>query len=227
MLTVIRIRLARRKAFKQLKSGDYDQAIESLKELLELDPQEQYERYLGMAYMGAGRYKESERRLKNIIKQYGEYYPRVRALADLYFVWRKREKAHRYYQQALEMSEGTAEKLITERIRHTESEEAFEAVPKAEQAYRDGTVAFGESDFDTALARFREATQLDPTHVLAWNNLGAVLMNGFKDYDGAEQAFKTAMDYEPLQMLRDNLQRLELSRNRERKGSKKESEKQK
>ena len=212
MLPTVRAWLLRRKAIKNLKAGNYDQAIESFQALLELDAREQIQRYLGMAYMGAGRYEESERQLQKILKQYGDYYPRFRALADLYYVWRKREYALKYYRKALNNSDGSAEQLINERIRHTKSEEAFQAVPKAEQAYRDGTIAFNESDYETALARFREATKLDPTHILAWNNLGAVLMNAYKDYDEAEAAFKTAMEYEPIPMLRGNLQKLQLAR---------------
>lgn len=204
--------MLRRKGLKHLSRGNYQEAISSFQQLLELDPQEQTKRYLGVAYMGAGQYEESETQLKGILEEYGEHYPRLRSLGDLYYVWGKRKSAGKYYRKALEDAEGKVEKLLEKRISNTESEEAFQAVREAEQAYRDGTAAFREGNLQEAIERFEEATRLDPTYVLAWNNLGAILLNYFKKYDEAEEAFRTAMEYEPLQIVQGNLQKLTVAK---------------
>lgn len=212
MFTAVQIRLQQRKGQKALGRGNYQQAIELFEQLPQDQSPEQTNRYLGMAYMGAGKYKQAEKCLSDNLERFGVDYTRTRMLADLYYAWGKREPARTYYKEALEEGEGKAERLIERRIQNTEDDESFEAVREADRAYRAGTEAFQERRFEDALSYFKQATGSDPSHVLAWNNMGAVLLNYYKDYDSAERAFKTALDYEPLAIVQGNLQRLAMAR---------------
>jgi Flp pilus assembly protein TadD len=209
MLGRIRLWLLRRKGLNALSDNNWSRAIEAFESLNHLNPEDRGAVHnLALAYMGAERFEDAEQCFLENLKRLGEYYPRLRALADLYYLWGKREQAQRYYRKALDEAGDEAKALIEERIRLTADDKTFSAVQQADRAYRAGVKALQEEIYSEAAEHFREAARKDPSHVLAWNNLGTVLMNHYQDYDGAARVFETARQYEQLPILQANLEKL-------------------
>ena len=220
LLVIQRLRLwyLRRRGLNALADGAYEEAADMFRRLLAINGQDATARHnLGMAALGRDDFQEAERCFRENLDRLGDHYPRLRALADLYYVWGKRVEAGEYYRRALKELDGqgaaastyaAAKPLIERRIANTETEAAFGGVREADRAYRAGVAAQEADDPDSAIAEFRRAVACDPSHVLAWNNLGTILMNQRKDFAGAEAAFSTGISYEPLPILQANLQKL-------------------
>lgn len=222
MIQRLRLWYLRRGGLNALADGAYEEAAETFRRLLEINGQDATARHnLGLAALGRDDFAEAERCFLENLERLGDHYPRLRALADLYYVWGKREKAGEFYRRALkELQGGTpgrgegaspyagAKPLLEQRIAATETDAAFEAVREADRAYRAGVAAQDEDDPGAAVSEFRRAVEADPSHVLAWNNLGTILMNQREDFAGAEAAFSTGLSYEPVPILQANLQKL-------------------
>lgn len=62
-----------------------------------------------------------------------------------------------------------------------------------------------QGDKDEAIAGFRAAVEADASDFVALNNLGALLLNHAKDYEGAVDAFEKALKLSNQPLMRDNL----------------------
>jgi tetratricopeptide (TPR) repeat protein len=210
-LVIQRLRIAHleRKGFNALSGGDYRSAVEAFAEILRREPSRTGTRHnLGLAYLGSEEFEKAEACFLKDLELLGDYYPRIKVLGDLYYIWGKREEANRWYRKALREKESKqSEKLLKERVRQTESPEAFQSVRQADEAYRRGVEALKGESYQAALEEFRLAAQLNPTHVLAWNNAGTVLMNRFDSPEEARKAFEEGIEMEPLPILQMNLQK--------------------
>ena len=209
MIKRLRIAHLERKGFNALSSGDYPAAVEAFSELLEREPSRTGTRHnLGLAYLGSEAFEKAEACFLKDLELLGDYFPRLKVLGDLYYIWGKREEANRWYRRALQEKESKqSQKLTTERIRQTESADAYEKVRQADEAYRQGVTALRAESYQEALDQFRRATELNPTHVLAWNNAGSVLMNNFDSPEEARHYFQAGLEMEPLPILQMNLQK--------------------
>jgi len=205
----LRIAHLERKGFNALSGGDYRAAVDSFTEILRREPSRTGTRHnLGLAYLGLEEFEKAEQCFLKDLELLGDYFPRLKVLGDLYYIWGKREEANRWYRRALEEKEAKqSEKLLSQRLRQTESAEAFEKVRQADEAYRRGVEFLKADSSQEALDSFRAAAQLNPTHVLAWNNQGTVLMNNFDAPGEARKAFEAGIEMEPLPILQMNLQK--------------------
>jgi tetratricopeptide (TPR) repeat protein len=61
---------------------------------------------------------------------------------------------------------------------------------RAEDAYTDGVRKVGNGDTKQARLAFLRAISLDPTHSMAWNELGYLRETKEKDIDGALSAYR-------------------------------------
>ena len=71
---------------------------------------------------------------------------------------------------------------------------------EARRLYKEGFRHFAEERFDEAIARYRQALELDPDLAIAWNGL-AMALKGKGDYDGAIVAAKRLVELEPDEPL--------------------------
>lgn len=209
MIQRLRIAHLERKGFNALSSGDYTAAVKAFSELLEREPSRTGTRHnLGLAYLGSEEFEKAEACFLKDLELLGDYFPRFKVLGDLYYIWGRREEANRWYRRALQEKESKqSQKLITERIRQTESADAYEKVRQADEAYRQGVAALRAESYQEALDQFRRAAELNRTHVLAWNNAGSVLMNNFDSPEEARHYFQAGLEMEPLPILQMNLQK--------------------
>lgn len=209
MIQRLRIAHLERKGFNALSGGNYHAAVEAFSELLRREPSRTGTRHnLGLAYLGSEEFEKAEECFLKDLELLGDYFPRFKVLGDLYYIWGKQEEANRWYRRALQEKESKqSEKLLAERIRQTDSVEAFKSVREADAAYRKGVAALRAESYQEALDQFRRAAELNPTHVLAWNNAGTVLMNNFDSPDEARKVFQAGLEMEPLPILQMNLQK--------------------
>lgn len=68
--------------------------------------------------------------------------------------------------------------------------------PEAKRAYQEGLKAYSEKNVDLARQKFRQAVELDPGYVRAYNDLAAVEMDE-KRYADAEPWLRAALDKDP------------------------------
>lgn len=209
MIQRLRIAHLERKGFNALSGGDYRTAIGAFQAIMERDGDRRGTRHnLGLAYLGSQEFEKAETCFLEDLELLGEYFPRIKVLGDLYYIWGKREEANRWYLRALKQDEPAAPgDLLRKRVQQTESEEAFSPVREADEAYRRGVEALRRDSYREALPEFQKAAKLNPTHVLAWNNAGSVLMNNFGDPEAARKAFQQGIEMEPLPILQMNLQK--------------------
>lgn len=67
---------------------------------------------------------------------------------------------------------------------------------KARKAYWDAQKRLAKRDTDGALVKLQEAVKISPQFVAAWNHIGTIYYQTRK-YPEAEQAFRTALKYDP------------------------------
>lgn len=209
MIQRLRIAHLERKGFNALSSGDYQVAVQAFTQILEREPSRRGTRHnLGLAYLGGEEFEKAEACFLKDLEMLGEYFPRIKVLGDLYYIWGNREQAHRWYKRAYEEKEAIqVENLLRARIEQTESADRFEKARTADGAYRKGVEALMRDAHEEALTHFRRATELNPTHTLAWNNAGSILLNNLGAPEEARKAFEAGLQMEPLPLLQMNLQK--------------------
>jgi len=71
------------------------------------------------------------------------------------------------------------------------------AATPAGKAYSEGLARKKEKKWPEAIAAFQNCIALDPKHAMAHGNLGSVLQDVRKDYDGAERHYRKAIELDP------------------------------
>lgn len=69
-------------------------------------------------------------------------------------------------------------------------------MPDARAIYKEGFVRFAEDRIDEAIAKYREALEIDPKLAIAWNGLSMALRQQ-GDLDGAIAAAQRLVELEP------------------------------
>ncbi len=204
-------RLRTRQALNYLATGEYAKSREKWRKLAKGRENAQGVRHnIALTYIGEEDYENAEPLLLAEIEDFGEHYPRLKALADLYYVWRKREEAHTWYQKTLEAGSPKEERaLLKKRISLTADDESFAEVCRSLDALKEGNDLLAEEDWQEALSRFQEAVALDPTNIQALNNIGTIQLNYEKRPSQAAQTFRRAMSWSPLPWLKQNLAQAE------------------
>ena len=210
MFSRIRVAYLERKGFNGLAAGDFQTALTAFQALMEQEPSRPGVRHnLGLAYLGAEDFAKAQECFLRDLETLGDHFPRLKVLGDLCYIWGKREDAHHWYKRAiLDEDAEPSRVLLEERIRQTASDDQFSQVQEADAAYRAGLTALQDEQYQEALDQFQKAATLNPTHVLALNNAGTVLMNNFSRYDEARKAFRAGLEMEPLPILQMNLEKV-------------------
>lgn len=164
------------------RDGDLETARTKFEEAIAEDPE------LGPAHAA----------LSQVLSDQGEHAAAVESADRALALDAGRAEALRVKYQALR---ALGEKEAAEAVA-AELETVEDAVVSARRNYNEGAEAFRGDDTDTALARFREATELDPSLVEAHHALATVLLAEGRYEEAAESAEKA------LDLGSDNVQTL-------------------
>ncbi len=205
----IRTAIRERRALNSFVSGDYSGAEKHFTALEKIDPHRSgLNHNLGLTAMALGRYEEAEKRFLRDHKDLGDYYPRIRVMADLYYIWGKREQAEIFYRKALENSPPDgSRRVIMERISITADPEMYEYACESAGLYAEGNILLEDKRYEDALKLFLEALEKDKTNLPALNNIGVIQMNYYRDYSSAAETFEKGLELENLEWLEANLEK--------------------
>jgi len=209
MFDQLRNKFLSRRALNAYTAGDYQTALTLFKELRDKSPsQAGHGHNIALCYLGMGAFEQAEPLLLQELEQFGDHFPRIRALGDLYYAWGKREKAEEYYRRAIEESpEEEGVRQLKLRIEICRSEERFARAQEAAARYQEGNELLAAEKPDEALDAFADALALDPSNVQAMNNYATMLMNHKKDVDQAVSYFEKALALHNIPAIRLNMQR--------------------
>ncbi|MCF7940682.1 MAG: tetratricopeptide repeat protein [Spirochaetia bacterium] len=136
---------------------------------------------LGLCLLAQQRYEEAEQLFLASIERYGESLRLCRILGDLYYLWGRREDAHRWYEAAFADDPADPERqLIAERIRLTGEQECFDRVLESVELVIRARECFTE-DPEQALGLYQKAADYDPTNIEALNNIGSIYFDHTQD----------------------------------------------
>jgi tetratricopeptide (TPR) repeat protein len=211
MITKLRIKLLQRSGLNSYVTGDYQTAETCFRKILAIDPDYNGIRHnLGVMALAQDRFAEAEEIFLQEVVDHGGKYPQLRLLAEVYYLWGKREKALETYRRA--NAEGTPKhekRLILERIAVCQNSERFKLAVLAREYYAEGNRLMDTQEWDEAEQQFVQAVELDNSNISAWNNLGSVRMNHRKDYAGAAEAFRAALSLQRVAWIENNLKNAE------------------
>ncbi|MBN2010463.1 tetratricopeptide repeat protein [candidate division KSB1 bacterium] len=131
------------KSFRLQQSGDFDQAIQVLKEIRtkEFDKQAAICNNLGCLYFEKGEYEQAESYLNQAVQQESQNWDAIHNLADLYFFLKRYEQAFLYY------------------------EKIFRVEPAADVVERLGDCMIAMQKPNEASVLYQQAFKLDPNTV--------------------------------------------------------------
>lgn len=217
--------IRRRKAVEAFSRAAYDDAKKLFRAVLEDEGERAGHLYnLGLCHLALEEFEESERYLLRELKLFGDHYPRLKTLGDLYFLWAKPKESLRWYERAIaEDAEGDDARIVRHRIELCGEECAFSAAMDSLSSYRQGIEAMLSKNTEEALALFIQAAEQDASNIHAWNNYGVILLNRNEgnDVDRAIEAFETALSWQEIPSFRENLERALVVRNKAVQGSQK------
>ncbi len=201
-----------RQALNALAEGDYARSRRMWEKLRKRRPDALGIRHnIALTYIGEENYEAAEPLLLAEIEDYGEYYPRLKALADMYYVWGKRPQAHAHYRRALEADDAVAEErgFVERRLELTADDGSFSEVLESLQALRRGNESLDAERWQDAINAFTQAVRHDPTNIQALNNIGTIQLNYQRDPKRAAVTFRRALSWTPLPWLKRNLAQAE------------------
>ncbi|TVQ98858.1 MAG: hypothetical protein EA403_13685 [Spirochaetaceae bacterium] len=207
MIATLRLRLMKRRALSAYQEGDFTTAHSLFQRILDAEPGSPGARHnLALTNIAMGNYEEAERLLLQELEDFGEYYPRLRALADLYYVGGRREEANAYYRRcsASDPPEGDVD-LLRKRIELTDDEARYDRVKRAHESFADGNRLMQEQRWDEAISAFTRAADFDETNIHAMNNAGSIYLNHKSDPKQAAGFFRRALRWSNMPWIRRNL----------------------
>jgi tetratricopeptide (TPR) repeat protein len=197
-----------RRALNAMSTGEYAAARRIWEKLSKGNPTAQGMRHnIALTYIAEERYTEAEPLLLGEIEDFGEYHPRIRALADMYYTWGRRSAAHEWYRKAIQRDDcpDTERRLLTRRSELTSDEKVYARVLESIEEVRKGNALLSQNRWIEAKECFQRAVELDPTNIQAMNNVGSIALNNEKDPEIARAWFKRALTWSELAWLRKNL----------------------
>ena len=211
MFKKLRIKYLERMAFNNYISQNFQKAEAYFKKILTLEPKRLGIRHnLGAIALAQKQFAKAEGLFLEEVAQFGENYPRLRLLADLYYLWGKKEKALDTYKQCnIQGPPDSDKRLIKARIAVCKDAQRFTRVAEALKFYDEGNRLMEEKKWDEAEDQFVQAVKLDETNISAWNNLGTIRLNHFKNYQGAAEAFRRALSLQKIGWIESNLKNAE------------------
>ncbi len=211
MIGKLKLKLMQRRAFSAYAAGEFEKARRLFRRLLQAQPEAAGMRHnLALTHIALGDYDEAEELLLTELENFGEYYPRVRVLADLYYAAGNREQSREFYERSLE-AEAPEEDvaLIRKRIEITSDADAFATVMQAHEAFADGNRLMDEKRWEEAIEEFARAAECDETNVHALNNAGTIYLNNLENPAAAVDCFRRALRWAKLPWVVRNLEQAE------------------
>ncbi len=211
MLKRYRVSTQRRRAVTAFTQGKYADALAGFTRVLDAEGERVGHLYnIGLCYLALEDYSQAETYLLREVELFGEHYPRLKTLGDLYFLWGRREDAGSWYQRAIsEDSTGEGFRIVAHRLSVCSDTAAFSIAMESLASYRRGVDAMVAKNGDEALEEFRAAVEQDPSNIYAWNNIGAILLDrGSKtEVEEAIRSFESALEMQEISTFRANLDR--------------------
>ncbi len=162
------------RALKLKSSGDYEQAIALLEDVIRKNPgNRRVLNQLGVWNAERGRYDEAERYLKMLVSMDPDFIPGYDNLGQLYAITGRFEKA-----QA--MADAVLSRLPDSAMGHNIL----------------GMIRMNKKEYREAIPYFEKAIELYPIYQDAHANLGACYY-GLKEYEKASEAYSTALRLAP------------------------------
>ena len=211
MIARLRLRLMKRRALSAFQSGEYALAESLFQRIVAAEPGSPGARHnLALTFIAKGDYDEAERLLLTELEDFGEHYPRLRVLADLYYIAGRRQDAHVYYQRSLECEAPDGDRdFLTKRIDLTGDDERYERVKRGHQSFLEGNRLMKQQRWDEAISEFTRAADFDETNIHAMNNAGSIYLNHKNDPRQAAGFFKRALHILNMPWIARNLRQAE------------------
>lgn len=201
-------RYLRQSGLNHLSRNNYKKAAGFLRKVYEREPHSQGSAYnLAVALMGLKQFDQAEPLLIQELEQFGEDFPRLRGLGDLYYLWGQPQDAKTWYQRTLEICDSEPEKrLLKKRMEICSSKEAFDDTRKSINEFDTGNSLVEAHQYGKAVEAFKRAAEYDETNFLAWNNIGTLCYLKLNDPKRAMESFKKAARYSSMPSLLSNME---------------------
>ena len=195
-----------RSAMTHFVMGRYQKAEEMFLKIKEVQPDKfGLIHNLGLVSLAQDKFEEAEQCFLTELEKSGEIYMRVKALADTYYIWGKREKCLEFYERTLKLCQNELDKkLITRRLEQSKDEAVFAEAMKSQKELKRGNQFMAEKNFDSAYECFQRAAKIDPSNFQAFNNLGALEISHKKNTGKAVEFLEKAVAYTSLAGIHAN-----------------------
>lgn len=196
-----------RTAMTHFVMGRYDKAEEYFLKIREAQPKKfGIVHHLGLVSLAQDKFEEAEKAFLSELENFGEVYIRVKALADTYYLWGKREESRKYYERTLALCQNDVDKrLIAKRIEQAKDEAAFAEAMRSIRELKQGNRYMAGKHYDDAYECFKRASEIDPYNFQAFNNLGALEIHYRKNTEKAIRYFEKAVRLTSLPAILGNL----------------------
>lgn len=165
---------------------------------------------LGVICISLKKFREAENYINREIEIYGESPVRLRVLGDLYYMEGNMDEAGRIYGRALTLfqvsgEDKTAQNLLRKRISICKDKSLSAKAAESSMLLEPGPVLPSKGLAGEALDSFLRAAEYDKSSYMALNSAGTVLMNHMKDYNGARDCFRRALELADIPVIKQNL----------------------
>ncbi len=203
----IRLFFLNRFALNAYISTDYTKALKHYEKILRNNPCYPGLMYnISLCYFAKKDYALAESFLMDELDRNGKTGDRLRTMGDLYYRWKKREKALFYYKQLEEYLNHEEEWLRT-RIgileNDIDAETAFNAADRLDEAL----VILKEGSTNKAQELLELGMKEDPSSFQILNNLGVIALKERNDPEKAVTYFERANELMPIPVHKANLEK--------------------
>ncbi len=211
IFTRFKVEMLVRSGLNKYVAGDYTGAEEAFQAVLELQPSRPgIHHHLALVWAARGDFERAEPLLLKELEDFGEHYPRLRVLGDLYYQWGKRDEAVAMYTRALAEECPDSDRMyITERIAVAGDPLRFKDALKSRDTLLEGNRLLESGNHEEAARMFQQAVEFDRTNVSGWNNLGVVYLDHLNVPGEAVAAFHKALELQDVPWIRSNLNKAE------------------
>ncbi|MFW5799711.1 MAG: tetratricopeptide repeat protein [Spirochaetota bacterium] len=198
------------RAMNNLVENNFPKAEMYFQKVLDINKDKPGSYYnLGIVKLSMKKFEEAEDLFKKELQRNEDNYKVKNALADLYYIWGKKDEALKYYEEVYKIEPNEKQsKLIEKRIKHCKDDEAYEKVKESINHFEKGNKYLNEKKYEDALKEFENAISLDKTNFFAYNNIGSIYMNYYVDYDKALNYFEKANNIVDLPVIKQNINRI-------------------
>lgn len=165
---------------------------------------------LGVICIDLKKFREAERYIKREIELYGESGVRLRILGDLYYNEGSMDKAGKVYGKALSLFQENGrdertENFLRKRISICKNKSLSARAVESNMLLEQAPSLLSKGKFNDALDFFLKAAEYDKSSYMALNSAGTVLLNHVRDYAGARDCFRKALELADIPLIRSNL----------------------